>query len=95
MVVQVFDGQPKVEDQQYVRDPGTVFTMSSNTWKLAYEDAESYKNARFFLAIFDNTHAVQNANGIGRSDSLHHVSDGDVRYEAVDSYASLLDIVRG
>lgn len=75
-VAQVFDGQPKVEGQQYVRDLGTgLYDAKSNTWKLAYEDADGYKNAPLSLsrtALLDNIRAVQNANGIGRSDSLHH-----------------------
>lgn len=75
-VARVFDGQPKVEGQQFVRDLGrTRFDAKTGTEAIRYESSDGYRNAPLALgsdALLDNIHKIQDGNLIERSSALHH-----------------------
>ena len=74
-VARVFEGQPKVEGFQFVRDLGADrFNAKTATQQMRYEDASGYKNAALALPgdrLLENVRSIQHANGIARSESLH------------------------
>lgn len=74
-VARVFEGQPKVEGFQFVRDLGADrFNAKTATRQMRYEDASGYKNAALALPgdrLLENVRSIQRANGIARSESLH------------------------
>ncbi len=79
-VAQVFEGQPRAEVQQFVRDQGAVFYTGRGQAFMpgiglddAVESSDGYRNAPLALsgdALFDNVQAVQRANGIRPSEKL-------------------------
>ncbi len=74
-VAHVFEGQPKVEGFQFVRDLGADrYNAKTATQQMQYEDASGYKNAALVLSsaqLLENVRSVQQANGISRSNALH------------------------
>lgn len=73
-VARVFEGQPKVEGQQFVRDLGRGMNASGQQL-IQMESSDGYRNAPLALngtVLLENINKVQDANGIIRSDSLHH-----------------------
>lgn len=73
-VAQVFEGQPKVEGQQFVRDLGRDVNASGQQF-MQMEASDGYRNAPLVLngsVLLENINKVQDKNGIIRSDSLHH-----------------------
>lgn len=75
-VASVFDGQPKVKGQQYVRDLGSYRGLSGATeLGLSFSDSDGYKNAPLTMGsdvLLDNIKKVQDRNGIERSVKLSH-----------------------
>lgn len=73
-VARVFEGQPKVEGQQFVRDLGRDMNASGQQL-MQMESSDGYRNAPLVLSgptLLENINKVQDKNGIMRSDSLHH-----------------------
>lgn len=75
-VADVFDGQPKIEGQQFVRDLGSYRGAGGTvSLDLIYEDSDGYKNAPLTMGaddLLDNIRKVQDCNGIERSGKLSH-----------------------
>ena len=80
-VADVFDGQPKIEGQQFVRDLGAGFynkrgqAFIGNFDSLDADASDGYKNAPLTMGsevLLDNIKNVQDRNGIERSDKLSH-----------------------
>ena len=74
-VADVFEGQPRIEGQQFVRDLGADARDARGQLLLSYESADGYKNASIVLSgaqLLENINKVQGRNGIERSDALHH-----------------------
>lgn len=75
-VARVFEGQPKAESFQFVRDLGAErYTGKTATQQWRYEDSVGYKNASVVLTgdqLLNNVRRIQRENGIPRSDSLCH-----------------------
>lgn len=75
-VSDVFEGQPRVEGQQFVRDMGIGARDARGQLLMSFESSDGYKNASIALTgarLLENINKVQGRNGIGRSDALHHV----------------------
>ena len=74
-VAYVFEGQPKVEGFQFVRDLGADrYNVKTATQQMQYDDASGYKNVALALSsaqLLENVRSVQRANGISRSGELH------------------------
>lgn len=74
-VAHVFEGQPKVEGFQFVRDLGAdCYNPRNATQQWRYEDASGYKNAALTLTggqLLENVRSVQHANSIERSGALY------------------------
>ena len=74
-VARVFEGQPKADALQYVRDLGQgLYDRKHKTFKMSFDDAEGYKNAALELSpesLRKNINAVQRANNIELSNELH------------------------
>ena len=74
-VARVFEGQPKIEGFQFVRDLGADrYNAKTATQQWQYEDASGYKNAALALSsaqLLENVRSAQLANGISRSGELH------------------------
>lgn len=73
-VAQVFEGQPKVEGQQFVRDLGRDVNASGQQF-MQMEASDGYRNAPLVLngsVLLENINKVQDKNGVMRSDSLQH-----------------------
>lgn len=75
-VSDVFDGQPKIEGQQFVRDLGSNRGVGGTvSLDLVYSDSDGYKNAPLTMGsdvLLDNIKKVQDRNGIERSAKLSH-----------------------
>ena len=75
-VADVFDGQPKIEGQQFVRDLGSYRGVGGPvSLDLIYADSDGYKNAPLTMGaddLLDNIRKVQDRNGIERSSKLSH-----------------------
>ena len=75
-VARAFEGQPKVEGQQFVRDLGrTRADAKGGTERMQFDSSDGYRNAPLALsgpALLENINKDQDKNGIMRSDSLHH-----------------------
>ena len=80
-VADVFDGQPKVEGQQFVRDLGAGFydkrgqKFFGNFDGQDVDASDGYKNASLTMGsdvLLDNIKKVQDRNGIERSSKLSH-----------------------
>ncbi|WP_346674547.1 type III restriction-modification system endonuclease [Enorma phocaeensis] len=75
-VSDVFDGQPKIEGQQFVRDLGSNRGVGGTvSLDLVYADSDGYKNAPLTMGsdvLLDNIKKVQDRNGIERSGKLSH-----------------------
>ena len=80
-VVDVFKGQPKVDDQQFVRDLGAGFynkrgqAFIGNFGSPVADASDGYKNAPLTMGsdvLIDNIKKVQDRNGIERSAKLSH-----------------------
>ena len=75
-VSDVFDGQPKIEGQQFVRDLGSNRGVGGTvSLDLVYADSDGYKNAPLTMGsdvLLDNIRKVQDRNGIERSGKLSH-----------------------
>lgn len=75
-VADVFDGQPKIEGQQFVRDLGSYRGVGGPvSLDLFYADSDGYKNAPLTMGaddLLDNIRKVQDRNGIERSSKLSH-----------------------
>lgn len=74
-VADVFEGQPRVEGQQFVRDMGIGARDARGQLLMSYESSDGYKNASIALTgvqLLENINKVQGRNGIERSDALHH-----------------------
>lgn len=75
-VARVFEGQPKVEGQQFVRDLGrTRVDAKSGTEGMQLDSSDGYRNAPLVLngtALLKNITRVQDKNGIMRSGLLHY-----------------------
>lgn len=71
-VADVFEGQPRVESQQFVRDMGIG---ARGQLLMSYESSDGYKNAPVAITgaqLLDNINKVQERNGVERSNALHH-----------------------
>lgn len=80
-VADVFEGQPKVDGQQFVRDLGAGFynkkgqAFIGNFDSLDADASDGYKNAPLTMGsdvLLDNIKKVQDRNGIERSGKLSH-----------------------
>lgn len=80
-VADVFEGQPKVDGQQFVRDLGAGFynkkgqAFIGNFDGLDVDASDGYKNAPLTMGsdvLLDNIKKVQDRNGIERSAKLSH-----------------------
>ncbi|MBM6942446.1 type III restriction-modification system endonuclease [Collinsella intestinalis] len=75
-VADVFDGQPKIEGQQFVRDLGSYREAGGTvSLDLVYSDSDGYKNAQLAMGadnLLANIWKVQDRNGIERSRKLSH-----------------------
>lgn len=75
-VARVFEGQPKVEERQFVRDLGQVYVNAkTGIAGMQLDSVDGYRNAPLVLnesALLENINKVQDSNGIIRSDTLHH-----------------------
>lgn len=75
-VSDVFDGQPKIEGQQFVRDLGSNRGVGGTvSLDLVYADSDGYKNAPLTMGsdvLLDNIKKVQDRNGIECSGKLSH-----------------------
>lgn len=74
-VADVFEGQPRVEGQQFVRDLGVDVRDARGQLFMNYTSADGYKNAPIALTserLLANINKVQERNSIERSDALHH-----------------------
>ncbi len=80
-VADVFEGQPKVDGQQFVRDLGAGFynkkgqAFIGNFDSLDADASDGYKNAPLTMGsdvLLDNIKKVQGRNGIERSAKLSH-----------------------
>ena len=80
-VADVFEGQPKVDGQQFVRDLGAGFynkkgqAFIGNFDGLDVDASDGYKNAPLTMGsdvLLDNIKKVQDRNGIERSGKLSH-----------------------
>ena len=81
-VVQVFDGQPKIDTQSYVRDIGTGYVNSYGQTAMGNiehggavtDDGTGFRNAPLRLSkeeLFANVKKSQRANGVPLSTQLH------------------------
>ena len=77
-VSDVFDGQPKIEGQQFVRDLGSNRGVGGTvSLDLVYADSDGYKNAPLTMAptFFSTTlRRSRTATGIERSGKLSHAT---------------------
>lgn len=83
-VVKVFDGQPKIEAQSYLRDVGTAAVDKRGQGKLGIidsadgavtDDGSGFRNAPLRLSgsdLLDNVKKSQRKNGVPVSAELHH-----------------------
>ncbi|MDO4290224.1 MAG: DEAD/DEAH box helicase family protein [Eggerthellaceae bacterium] len=82
-VVRVFDGQPKIDAQSYVRDVGTGVTDKHGQTSMGYEagggvvteDGTGFRNAPLRLLsdeLLANVRKSQRKNGVPLSGVLHH-----------------------
>lgn len=83
-VVKVFDGQPKIEAQSYLRDVGTAAVDKHGQGKLGIidsadgavtDDGSGFRNAPLRLSgsdLLDNVKKSQRKNGVPVSAELHH-----------------------
>lgn len=74
-VADVFEGQPRVEGYQFVRDIGSSAFNSSGQELMTFADVDGYRNASIVLKpneLLTNINHVQSVNDIQRSNTLHH-----------------------
>lgn len=83
-VVKVFDGQPKIEAQSYLRDVGTgsvdkrgqgTLGIIDSAGGAVTDDGSGFRNAPLRLSgsdLLDNVKKSQRKNGVPVSAGLHH-----------------------